>query len=101
LLGIKELESSSTITSKDVTYNQSSVDKAFTKHSQDFGSYADGSQTSVNQFKSDISSFIDSSSSVQKTGTWWGSQGTHIYNPNTNQWVFINSDGTFNTAFKL
>ncbi|MCI9287857.1 MAG: hypothetical protein HFJ57_07935 [Clostridia bacterium] len=30
-----------------------------------------------------------------------GTIATHIYNPNTKQWAFINSDGTFNTAFKL
>ena len=84
-----------------MTYNDSSVDKAFSKHRGDFGSYPDGSGNSVNSFKNDLSSFIDNPNNIQKPGTWWGSEGTHVFNPNTNQWVFINSDGTFNTAFKL
>ena len=65
------------------------------------GNYPDGGKTSVSQFQNDISKFIDSPSNIQKSGSWWGTQGTHVYNPNTGQWVFINADGTFNTAFKL
>jgi hypothetical protein len=38
---------------------------------------------------------------TQKSGTWKGVQRTHIYNENTRQWVFINADGSFNTAFIL
>ncbi|TDW14693.1 RHS repeat-associated protein [Breznakia blatticola] len=93
--------SNSNIKGNDVTYNQRSVDKAFGKHGSDFGNYPDGSKGSIQQYQNDISKFIDSPNNIQKPGTWWGSQGTHIYNPTTNQWVFINADGTFNTGFKL
>jgi pyocin large subunit-like protein len=85
--------------SDDVTISNKSIDKAFGKHGQDFGNYADGTKFSVDQFKSDVKNLIDTG--VQKSGTWKGVSGTHIYNPDTQQWVFINSDGTLNTAFKL
>lgn len=38
---------------------------------------------------------------VQKNGIYRATSGTHIYNPSTQQWMFFNSDGSFNTAFKL
>ena len=89
-----------TVKSADyVVFNQSSIDKAFTKHRGDFGNYADGSKASVNQFKNDISQIVNAG--TQKVGTWKGVQGTHIYNEATHQWAFINADGSFNTAFKL
>ncbi|EAD9711470.1 hypothetical protein AF112_14340, partial [Listeria monocytogenes] len=83
----------------DVVYNGKSVDKAFGKHGKDFGSYPDGSSSSVKLFEQDVKELINTG--VQKSGTWYGKQGTHIYNPTTKQWTFINEDGTFNTAFKL
>ena len=83
----------------DVLYNSKSIDKAFGKHSGDFGSYIDGSSLSVKLFEQDVKDLINTG--VQKSGTWYGRQGTHIYNPSTRQWAFINADGTFNTAFKL
>lgn len=79
--------------------NQSSIDKAFTKHKGDFGNYADGSKASVQQFQNDVSQLINTG--TQKAGTWKGVEGTHIYNQSTQQWEFVNADGSFNTAFKL
>lgn len=83
----------------DVVFNQKSIDKAFGKHSGDFGKYPDGKSASVGQFKNDLKDFIETN--TQKSGTYYGNQGTHIYNESTQQWVFVNSDSTFNTAFKL
>lgn len=83
----------------DVVFKQSSLDKAFTKHRDDFGIYPDGSKSSVEIFKNDVSELIDTG--VQKQGKYRTIEGTHIYNETTKQWVFINSDGTMNTAFKL
>lgn len=83
----------------DVVFKQSSIDKAFTKHSADFGKYADGSKASLQQFQNDVSNLINNG--IQKSGTWKGVEGTHIYNATTKQWAFVNADGTFNTAFKL
>ena len=83
----------------DVVFKQSSIDKAFSKHRNDFGSYPDGSKSSVELFKNDVSELINSG--VQKQGKYRNVEGTHIYNETTKQWTFINSDGTMNTAFKL
>lgn len=83
----------------NVIFKQSSLDKAFSKHSKDFGNYKDGSNASVNKFKQDIMHLINTGN--QKLGTWKGVKGTHIYNEKTRQWAFINENGTFNTAFKL
>lgn len=80
-------------------YNQSSIDKAFSKHSTDFGSYPDGSKVSVEAFKNDINNLIETG--VQKEGYYRDTFGTHVYNAETAQWAFFNSDNTFNTAFKL
>jgi len=84
---------------ENVVFKQSSLDKAFTKHKNDFGSYPDGSKSSVELFKNDISELINTG--VQKQGKYRNVEGTHIYNEATKQWTFINSDGTLNTAFKL
>ena len=92
--GSKIIESSD-----KVTFRQSSIDKAFGKHSADFGVYPDGSKASVELFKNDIKNLINTG--TQKSGTYRATAGTHIYNPSTKQWVFINFDGSFNTAFKL
>jgi hypothetical protein len=83
----------------DVIFKQSSIDKAFGKHAADFGKYPDGSNASVKLFVNDVKKLINTG--IQKSGTWYGRQGTHIYNPTTRQWAFINLDGTFNTALKL
>lgn len=83
----------------DVVFKQSSIDKAFSKHRNDFGNYPDGSKTSVQLFKNDVSELINIG--VQKQGKYRNFEGTHIYNEETKQWTFINSDGTMNTAFKL
>ncbi len=83
----------------DVVFKQSSIDKAFSKHSNDFGNYPDGSKSSVELFKNDVSELINTG--VQKQGKYRNVEGTHIYNETTKQWTFINSDGTMNTAFKL
>ncbi|WP_353479631.1 pre-toxin TG domain-containing protein [Priestia aryabhattai] len=83
----------------DVVFKQSSIDKAFSKHRNDFGSYPDGSKSSVELFKNDVSELINTG--VQKQGKYRNVEGTHIYNETTKQWTFINSDGTMNTAFKL
>lgn len=85
--------------SEDITFKQSSIDKAFTKHGSDFGNYNDGSKASLQQFQNDICNLINNG--IQKPGTWKGVEGTHIYDIATKLWVFINADGTFNTAFKL
>ncbi|MDG5471386.1 T7SS effector LXG polymorphic toxin [Jeotgalibacillus sp. ET6] len=84
---------------EEVKFKQSSLDKAFAKHKNDFGTYPDGSQSSVELFKNDIIKLINSG--VQKKGKYRNIEGTHIYNIDTKQWAFINSDGTMNTAFKL
>ncbi|TDL32829.1 hypothetical protein E2R51_09160 [Jeotgalibacillus sp. S-D1] len=84
---------------EDVVFKQSSLDKAFSKHKNDFGSYPDGSKSSVDLFKNDVSELINTG--VQKQGKYRNIEGTHIYNETTKQWTFINSDGTLNTAFKL
>ena len=84
---------------KDVIFNQSSLDKAFSKHSGDFGKYPDGSKVSIQHFREDVSKLINTG--TQKSGSWKGVQGTHVYNMSTRQWAFINADGTFNTAFRL
>lgn len=91
--------SDSIISVDDVSYRQSSIDKAFSKHSGDFGVYPDGSKASVELFKNDLNNLLETG--VQKSGTWYGNQGTHVYNPTTKQWAFYNADGSFNTAFKL
>lgn len=83
----------------EVIFNQSSIDKAFSKHRDDFGNYPDGSKASVELFKKDISELINTG--VQKQGIYRNDEGTHIYNETTKQWTFINLDGTMNTAFKL
>ena len=83
----------------DVSYGQSSLDKAFCKHSGDFGTYPDGSDTSVELFRSDINNLLING--AQKSGTYRSTFGTHVYNLVTQQWAFFNADGTFNTAFKL
>jgi hypothetical protein len=83
----------------EVIFKQSSLDKAFTKHKNDFGSYPDGSKSSVELFRKDISQLINTG--IQKQGKYRSFEGTHIYNASTRQWTFINSDGTLNTAFKL
>ncbi|PVC66652.1 hypothetical protein C2I27_16905 [Priestia megaterium] len=83
----------------DVVFKQNSIDKAFSKHRNDFGSYPDGSKSSVELFKNDVSELINTG--VQKQGKYRNVEGTHIYNETTKQWTFINSDGTMNTAFKL
>jgi len=89
----------SKIKGNDVDFKQKSVDKAFGKHKQDFGNYSDGSKASVNSFTNDVKKLIDSGK--QKSGTWRGTKGTHVYDSKTKQWAFINEDGSFNTAFKL
>lgn len=58
-----------------------------------------GSKSSVELSKRDVSKLINNG--IQKQGKYRSFQGTHIFNENTKQWTFINSDGTFNTAFKL
>ncbi|WP_342560560.1 LXG domain-containing protein [Psychrobacillus sp. FSL W7-1457] len=83
----------------DVVFKQSSIDKAFSKHRKDFGSYPDGSKSSVELFKNDVSELINTG--VRKQGKYRNVEGTHIYNEDNKQWTFINSDGTMNTAFKL
>jgi hypothetical protein len=85
--------------SGDISFGQSSVDKAFGKHSGDFGNYADGSKASVNQFTNDLRNLADTG--IQKSGIYRDTAGTHIFNSSTQQWMFVNSDGSFNTAFKL
>jgi len=85
--------------SNEVSFSQRSIDHAFGKHKSDFGNYTDGSKASVNQFTNDVKNLIDTG--VQKTGTFRATSGTHIYDPSTSQWAFVNSDGTFNAAFKL
>jgi len=87
------------IKSNNVTFPQSSLDKAFQKHGTVFGNYADGSNNSVSAFTNDLKAFIDGN--IQMSGTYRSTQGTHIFNETTRQWVFINSDGSFNTGFKL
>ncbi|WP_260443302.1 hypothetical protein [Listeria innocua] len=42
----------------DVVYNGKSVDKAFGKHGKDFGSYPDGSSSSVKLFEQDVKELI-------------------------------------------
>ena len=83
----------------DVSYRQSSFDKAFSKHKGDFGSYPDGSNASKALFKNDINNLLENG--LQKSGTYRATPGTHVYNPSTRQWAFYNADGSFNTAFKL
>ena len=83
-----------------VKFNQSSLDKAFNKHRDVFGNYTDGSKDSVNQFKNDRIDFIDNTS-IHFTGSYRGQEGIHVINPITRQWIFINSNGFFNTAFQL
>ena len=83
----------------DVFYGQSSLDKAFSKHAADFGTYPDGSNASKILFKNDINKLLKGG--LQKSGTYRATQGTHVYNPSTRQWAFFNLDGSFNTAFKL
>jgi hypothetical protein len=87
------------IKGNDIDFKQKSVDKAFGKHGKDFGNYPDGSKASVNAFINDVKKLIDIG--VQKAGTWRGVKGTHVYDPKTRLWVFINENGTLNTAFKL
>ncbi|MED4013181.1 hypothetical protein P4606_21075 [Priestia aryabhattai] len=52
----------------DVVFKQSSIDKAFSKHRNDFGSYPDGSKSSVELFKNDVSELINTG--VQKQGKY-------------------------------
>ena len=83
----------------DIKYGQSSLDKAFSKHSGDFGTYPDGSNSSKILFQNDINQLIING--VHKSGSYRATLGTHVYNPSTRQWAFFNANGTFNTAFKL
>ncbi|WP_144399617.1 hypothetical protein [Pilibacter termitis] len=85
--------------SKEIIFNGSSVDKAFSKHRDAFGKYPDGTKNSINAFISDLKKFADTG--VQKKGSWKQFKGTHIYDPKTKNWMFINQDGSFNTAFRL
>ena len=83
----------------DINYGQSSLDKAFSKHSADFGAYSDGSNLSKDLFKSDINNLLETG--LQKSGAYRATPGTHVYNPSTRQWAFYDANGNFVTAFKL
>ena len=83
----------------DINYGQSSLDKAFSKHSADFGAYSDGSNTSKGLFKSDINNLLKTG--LQKSGAYRATPGTHVFNPSTRQWAFYDANGNFVTAFKL
>ncbi|SMC80299.1 colicin D domain-containing protein [Papillibacter cinnamivorans] len=83
----------------DVNYGQSSLDKAFSKHSADFGTYPDGSNASRELFKSDINDLLRSG--IQKSGTYRSLAGIHVYNSSTRLWAFYDTNGNFITAFKL
>ncbi|MPM58556.1 hypothetical protein SDC9_105387 [bioreactor metagenome] len=83
----------------DINYGQSSLDKAFSKHSADFGTYSDGSDVSKDLFKSDLNNLLETG--LQKSGTYRTTPGTHVYNPSTRQWAFYDANGNFVTAFKL
>jgi hypothetical protein len=87
------------ISGDNINYGQSSLDKAFSKHSADFGTYQDGSNASKELFKNDINNLLENG--VQKSGTYRATPGTHVYNPSTRQWAFYDLNGKFVTAFKL
>ena len=87
------------MTIDSVFYPQSSLDKAFAKHRNDFGNYPDGSNISKTLFQNDINSLL--ANGLQKKGTYRSTPGIHVYHPATLQWVFYRLDGSFVTAFRL
>ena len=71
----------------DINYGQSSLDKAFSKHSGDFGTYSDGSNVSKDLFRNDLDNMLETG--LQKSGTYRTTSGTHVYNSSTRQWAFL------------
>ncbi|HWQ51387.1 MAG TPA: colicin D domain-containing protein [Terriglobales bacterium] len=94
-----EAKTGKIVNAENINYGQSSLDKAFSKHSAEFGTYPDGSNTSKEQFRYDINNLLETG--LQKSGTYRAMSGTHVYNPSTRQWAFYDSSGNFVTAFKL